>query len=153
MDDVDWVKSVLSGPEYALFDKMTINDQAHGVSVARDVASQLELSPRSWIVAAALLHDVGKIESGVGVAGRVLATLMEPLIPERFVPRATRLPGWFGRVGEYLRYTEAGAVLLASVGSDPRVRAWAREHHMPPTRWTIPADVGRVLQAADDRAS
>jgi hypothetical protein len=28
--------------------------------------------------------------------------------------------------------------------------AWAREHHLDPSRWTVPIDVGRALKDADD---
>ena len=27
--------------------------------------------------------------------------------------------------------------------------AWAREHHLPETAWTVPVEVGRALRAAD----
>ena len=150
--DLDWARSALSGPEFALFEKMRTHDQVHSIAVARDVAAELELSERSWVVAAALLHDVGKVESGVGVAGRVVAAVLEPVMPDRFVEKLAGAPGWAGRVGAHLRYTEMGAVLLGSVGSDPRVRAWAREHHLDRSRWTVPPVEGLALRAADDRA-
>jgi len=35
-------------------------------------------------------------------------------------------------------------------GSDPLTVTWAREHHLPADRWTVPAAVGAALKAADD---
>lgn len=151
--DIDWVRSVLSGPEFALFEKLSGHDQVHSVAVARKVIDRLEVSDRDWVVSAALLHDIGKVESGAGVAGRVAAAILDPVVPEGIAIRLAGLPGWFGRVGAHLRYTDLGASLLGSVGSDPRVRAWALEHHEPPSGWSIPADLGRALQAADDCAT
>ena len=48
---------------------------------------------------------------------------------------------------------------LIAEGIRPRARArvaagelitWAREHHMPPARWTLSADLANALKAADD---
>ena len=57
---------------------------------------------------------------------------------------------WGGRVGRYLHHDELGAGLLERAGSDPLTVAWAREHHLPRERWTVPLDVGDALKAADD---
>lgn len=55
-------------------------------------------------MAGALLHDIGKIESDLGVPGRVLATIVGP--------RTTRLR-------TYLEHESRGVELLEQVGSDP----------------------------------
>jgi hypothetical protein len=55
-----------------------------------------------------------------------------------------------GRVGRYLCHDEIGAGLLAAAGSDGLTVAWAREHHLAPERWTVPAEIARALKAADD---
>lgn len=112
---------------------MSDADRRHAVGVAVQLADQ----PRA-VLAAALLHDVGKIESRLGTFARVGATVLG---------MASR--DWGGRVGAYLRHDELGAALLEGAGSDPLTVAWAREHHLPEERWTVPLDVGRALQAAD----
>ncbi|MCU1379593.1 MAG: hypothetical protein JWN29_2576, partial [Acidimicrobiales bacterium] len=43
-----------------------------------------------------------------------------------------------------------GAELLAEAGSDPLTVAWAAEHHMPSSRWTVPGQVATALAGADD---
>ena len=58
--------------------------------------------------------------------------------------------GVIGRVGRYLCHDEIGAELLGEVDSDALTIAWAREHHLPPERWTVGAEVGAALKAADD---
>jgi HD superfamily phosphodiesterase len=95
------------------------------------------------VVAAALLHDVGKVDSGLGTLARVPATLVGLLARERAVRGG-------GRVARYLRHDAIGAELLRSAGADPRTATWAGEHHLPPDRWTVPPAAGEVLKAADD---
>jgi hypothetical protein len=58
--------------------------------------------------------------------------------------------GFTRNVGLYLRHTELGADQLALAGSDPLTVAWAREHHLPAERWTVPTAVGDILKTADD---
>jgi hypothetical protein len=55
-----------------------------------------------------------------------------------------------GRIARYLRHDELGAQLLEAAGAAPLTVAWAREHHLPPSRWTVPAPAGAALKAADD---
>lgn len=129
--DEAWVASVLRHGELELWRRMSAPDRRHAVGVARRVPRRL--------APAALLHDVGKIESGLGTFGRVLATLVG------FVHR----PG-AGRIGRYLRHDAIGADLLARAGAGAMVVAWAREHHLPRERWTVPLADGDLLKAADD---
>jgi hypothetical protein len=95
-------------------------------------------------MAAALLHDVGKIEAGLGTFGRVGATVLA------LAAGRQRATGWPGPVGRYLSHDARGASLLALAGSDPLTVAWAREHHLPAAQWTVPLPVGEALKAADD---
>ena len=86
------------------------------------------------------LHDVGKTVSGLGLPGRVVATVAGMAGKDDLSTRVYR----------YLQHAELGAQLLEEAGSDPLTVAWAREHHLPPDRWTVPAEVGTALKAADD---
>src|SRR5206468_9579516 len=95
----------LSAEERALWQRMPLADRRHAVDVARAVPEQA--------VPAALLHDVGKIVSGLGTFARVGATL---------VGLVRRDVG--GRVGEYLRHDVLGAELLRAAGSSPLTVAW-----------------------------
>lgn len=154
--DLDWVAGQLSPAEYTLFERMTPTDQAHAVEVAR-LTSAGSGGGRDvgapWIVPAALLHDIGKVESGAGIVGRVVATLLGPVMPARLKLRMQRAPGWFGAIGRHLAYPALGSGLLGAIGSHEYVRAWAAEHHDPSASWTVPFGAGRLLSEADDRAS
>ena len=103
------------------------------------------------MLAAALLHDVGKTDAGLRTYGRVIATLSARRSP------ATRWPtsgspgrGFTRKVGLYLLHPDIGGDQLALADSDPLTVAWAREHHKPEEEWTVPLDIARVLKDCDD---
>jgi hypothetical protein len=120
-------------------------DRRHAVGVARRTAQALgpDAATRP-VLAAALLHDVGKVESGFGPIRRSLATVAGGVVGHH---RAAR---WDNRVGRYLTHDAIGAALLSDAGSDPLTVAWAREHHMPPDRWSVPRPIAIALKDADD---
>lgn len=129
--DDAWAESHLNAGERALWRRMPLADRRHAVGVAHAVPPE--------VIPAALLHDVGKIESGLGPFARAGATVVG------FVRRDVG-----GRVGRYLRHDAIGAQLLRDSGSDGLTVAWAAEHHLPPERWTVPRHLGDALKAADD---
>jgi hypothetical protein len=115
--DERWVVDQLVDGEVELWRQMSNPDRRHAVGVARDVVTVLGAAARRDVVVAALLHDVGKIDSGLGTFARVAATLVN------------RRDG-DGRFARYRRHDEIGAQLLANAGSAPLTIAWAREHHL-----------------------
>jgi hypothetical protein len=56
-----WVRSVLSDAEHALWRRMSGPDRRHAHAVARRVAAALGDDATPPVLAAALLHDVGRI--------------------------------------------------------------------------------------------
>ena len=101
--DVEWARSQLMPAEWELWRQMSNQDQRHSVTVARRFAAVRPESTRGEI-AGALLHDVGKIECGLGTWGRVAATV-------------------FGRRGRrftlYHDHERIGSELAAAAGSEP----------------------------------
>ena len=63
--------------EFSLWTKMTAIDQRHSLVVAQRFVTLKPDAQRDH-VAAALLHDVGKVESDLGITMRVIATLIGP---------------------------------------------------------------------------
>jgi len=137
-DDEAWACQHLAPAEAELWRRQHPLDRRHTLAVARSLLAAHPEAP-AWVVEAALLHDVGKVEAGLGVPGRTLATVLE-------LCRVRSAPGALGR---YLTYTGRGAELLAGVGAAPEVVAWAREHHEPPSAWSVPHEWGEALAAAD----
>lgn len=156
-DDEAWALAYLGPGEGELWHRMSNPDRRHAVAVARAVVADLgpDAAARE-VVAAALLHDVGKVVSGFGTFRRVGATLVWAALA-RVRPDRERAARWSAadrtalrRLGQYRRHPELGAELLAAAGAHELTVAWAREHHRHPARWTVPAPVGAVLKACDD---
>jgi len=148
--DEAWVASVLQPAELALWRRMSGADRRHAVGVARRVDAALGEAASRPVLAAALLHDVGKVESGLGTYGRVVATVSAAVAGRATATQWQRGRGFTRRVGLYLNHPTIGGDLLAMAGSDPLTVAWAREHHLPPDRWSVPRPVADALKAADD---
>lgn len=149
-DDERWVAGVLGPAEHELWRRMSNADRRHAAGVARRVEGALGHEATPAVLAAALLHDVGKVAAGLGTYGRVVATLAGGAAGRETAVEWSRRSGFTRRVGLYLRHPTLGADMLAIAGSDPLTVAWAREHHLPPDQWSLDPKVARVLKAADD---
>lgn len=75
--DIAWVNESLLPSEFELWSRMESYDQRHSIEVARRFVDLCPVGTRDH-VAAALLHDIGKIEADLGVFGRVVATIAGP---------------------------------------------------------------------------
>jgi hypothetical protein len=145
-----WVRGLLLPGEVELWARMPGADRRHAVGVAHRVEEALGEQATRPVLAAALLHDVGKASAMLGTYGRVVATLSGMLAGRETAVLWTQAGGFTRRVGLYLRHPEVGGDQLTLAGSDPLTVAWCREHHQPPERWTLPAPVAEALKAADD---
>jgi hypothetical protein len=58
--DAEWVRSVLADGELRLWDRMSRADRRHAAGVARRVERALGHEATRKVLAAALLHHVGK---------------------------------------------------------------------------------------------
>lgn len=131
-------------------------DRRHALGVAKQTVGLLapEPVPRA-VVAAALLHDVGKVEAGLGTFARVAVTLAAMLAGRERIVAAGRRPGRPGRPGSsgrcsaYLAHDRIGADLLAAAGAETLTCTWAAEHHLPETRWSIDRRLASALKRAD----
>ena len=148
--DDAWATGLLNPGEVALWRRMSRSDRLHAIGVARRTGA--ELGPRATraVLAAALLHDVGKVDSGFGPVRRAGATVAQMARDHEAAQRWRHRPGIVGRTGRYLCHDEIGAAMLTDAGSDGLTVTWAREHHLPPERWSLPEDIGIALKQADD---
>lgn len=76
-EDFEWTRSHLLPGEFELWSLMSLPDRRHSIGVARRFSAGRPDAHRDE-VAAALLHDVGKIDSRLGTGERVLATVLGP---------------------------------------------------------------------------
>ena len=98
-----WAESNLIDGEVELWRQMSNQDRRHSAKVARRFVAAWPQASRAEI-AGALLHDVGKIECGLGTWGRVAASVVGGRT-ERF-----RL---------YHDHEHIGSLLAEAAGSDP----------------------------------
>jgi hypothetical protein len=150
--DDDWAREQLTEAEQDLWSRMARVDRRHSARVAREVVDELGERATNPVVAAALLHDVGKTIPHLGAFGRVVATLSEAVAGQEHARLWARSSGFTRRVGQYVLYPELGVDLLHMAGSDELVVTWSREHHLPEDQWTVDPDLGRALRRADDAA-
>jgi hypothetical protein len=132
-----WAESQLLAGELRLWLRMSAADRRHAIGVARETVRLLGPATTRPVVAAALLHDMGKIDSALGPIERALATVVNPRRGE-------------SRWARYRRHDVIGAELLVAAGSDPLTVAWAREHHLDADRWTLDGRIADALKQADD---
>ena len=95
------VQAILSEGEMGLWMKYQNIDQRHSIVVLHRLNVLMPTAGRE-AQAAALLHDIGKSQSQLGVLLRVVATIVGP---------RTR------RFSQYHRHEETGIELLESIGS------------------------------------
>ena len=148
--DAQWVRSVLSGDEYALWQRMSGPDRRHSAQVARAVQRALHDDAPPEVLAAALLHDVGKIHSRLRTFGRVVATLTIKTAGRDEVASWTQVGGLHRRIALYQNHPDIGGDDLELAGSHPLTTAWTREHHRDATEWSVPREYATVLDACDN---
>ena len=102
VDEV-WVDEHLLPGERSLWVRLSNQDRRHSAAVARRFVRQRPQATRAEI-AGAILHDVGKIECGLGTFGRVAATLVGP--------RTTAFAA-------YHDHEAIGAAMAQAAGSEP----------------------------------
>jgi predicted HD phosphohydrolase len=141
--------------EYALWSRLPNHDRRHSIVVARRVQRTLAGTPHAdddqWL-AAALLHDVGKLDARLGVFARVGATVAGAAAGHDMADLWSEKRGITRRVGLYLRHPELGAQQIRFAGGHDSAARWAAAHHDPST-WDatgIPGPVVDALHAADD---
>jgi HD domain len=148
--DDAWATAVLLPGEEVLWRRMSGADRRHAVGVARRTQAALGDRATRPVLAAALLHDVGKVDSGFGPVRRALATVAGMAAGHHAAERWSEGNGALRRTGRYLCHDRLGADMLRAAGSDPLTVAWAGEHHLDPARWTVAMPVALALKDADD---
>jgi len=145
----EWARSHMVAGEVELWRQAPGPDRRHAVGVARRVEVALGHEATRPVLAAALLHDVGKTVSGLRTFGRVVATV-SGRVATGYARAWSNQTGFTRKVGLYLRHPDLGGDLLALAGSDPLTVAWTREHHLPEDRWSLDPHIAGALKAADD---
>jgi hypothetical protein len=124
--DAAWAEAFLAAGETTLWRRLSNTDRRHAILVARRYAELRPDAARAEM-AGALLHDIGKLDAGLGTWMRVVATVVG------------------GRTDRFRRYHDherIGAEMLG--GSDPLTVAMVADSA------DLPPSVRAALHTADD---
>jgi len=150
-----WVSDRLLGGEKLIWNQLSVEDQCHSHEVALNVflrcQDELDVSDEKLrtIVAAALLHDCGKLVSGYGTYRRVGATLFWLVVPSSNAKKWVNKKG-LKKLAQYRLHPELGAKMLKEAGSSELTYVWAADHHKPSEKWATPHQIGSILKECDD---
>lgn len=143
-EDLARARALLGPDLYALFLGLAPADQAHAVRVYHTLQGRGVTDPE--LLAAGLLHDVGKSPLPLRLLDRVAIVLGQSLLPKRACRWGAGDPsGWRRGFVVACRHAEWGATMVAYAGGSPRLISLVREHQTG-----FPADAAlTMLQAAD----
>jgi len=117
------VESFLAPALRDAFYGLSVRDQRHSYRVFLRLRADEGAS--MVLLQAALLHDAGKAQAPLGVAGRSLVVIAEAL---RAGSLLSRLPLLGRRFDAYRRHPQIGARLLRNAGASPELVEIVAEH-------------------------
>jgi hypothetical protein len=129
-DDLREADEVLAPDAQKLFRRMSVSDQCHSLNVMHTLRRQGQTTPD--VLAAALLHDVGKSAARLYPWHRAIIVLSARFAPgvlawlTRGEPRGWRRPFVIHR-----QHTEMGAEWAAQAGCSPLTVSLIRRHQEP----------------------
>jgi len=141
----------LKPDELRLFRSMAPADRRHGLCVANRLAAHGVVD--ADVLAAALLHDAGKVGGGLNLLRRTSIVLLGPRAVARIAPESMPSKGgWRRALWVHRHHAELGAQRCAHAGSSPLVVELVRLHDV--ARVQCESEVAwrlELLRDADDR--
>jgi hypothetical protein len=152
--DREWVAAALQPEELDLWSLLSLADRRESIGVARRTEAALAGTDHAgdtrWL-AAALLHDVGKLDARFGPIRRAVATMAAGVFGTRMVESWVDKSGFVRRCALYVFHDQIGADRVKIAGGRREAALWAEAHHRPAIWATtgIPMAVMVALAAAD----
>lgn len=127
----------LPPPALRLFRTMSHADQRHSLRVCREL--QVCGYTEDDLLAAALLHDVGKAEGrapfwtrpAIVIGKKCVPRLFASLVRSPLAPEGDPMPRWQRSLSYAWWHAEVGAQLAAAAGLSERAVLYIRTHHQP----------------------
>lgn len=147
-------RRVLPDALFELFLRMPPEDRRHGLDVLSRLESDPAIAPDADqpLLAAALLHDLGKAEAGVEIRHRITRVLLRRTLPAVWRRLSGWPTGWRRPFWAVAHHPERGAIWVETAGGDPALVELIRYHEREaPADWhgLDLARWHRALTAAD----
>ncbi|SCY27646.1 HD domain-containing protein [Alkaliphilus peptidifermentans] len=122
-EDHLFIKSYLNEKEQQLFYKLRASEQVHSSKVA--YGCQSEAPTNTNLIKAALLHDVGKIDSNLTLINKSLVVIVSKLgIKNDLLPGFLKKSVYFKN-----QHAKIGYDYLKTIDTDPDILKLVRDHH------------------------
>jgi hypothetical protein len=129
-EELALARTILSPSLMSIFNQMHPSEQTHSLRITRRLIDQRETHPD--LLAAALLHDSGKIHHPLRVWERVLIVMGKTVLPAQAKQWGSGGPkGWKRAFAVAEQHSEWGAQMAAQEGASPLVVALIRRHQLP----------------------
>jgi predicted HD phosphohydrolase len=148
-EEVEQAIHILTPEAQALFGRQAIQDQRHALAVYRALQQGGYTNPH--LLAAALLHDVGKAATRLAPYHRAIVVLLGRFAPRLLARLGQGRARWWNRpFVAHAQHPETGARWAQEANCSLLAVALIRRHEEEPTNSTTEEDQFRAaLQAAD----
>jgi hypothetical protein len=148
-EEVEQAIHILTPESQALFRRQAIQDQRHALAVYTALQQGGHTDPH--VLAAALLHDVGKSAARLSPAHRAIVVLLGRFAPRLLARLSQGGPSWWNRpLIAHAQHPDIGACWAQEAGCSALTVALIRRHEEEPTNSPNEEDwFLAVLQAAD----
>ena len=151
--DLHLARSILTEQQMALFSRLQPSEQTHSLRVLKYLLDQGESHPD--LLAAALLHDIGKVCYPLRLWERVVIILGKQLIPDKITAWGLGEPkGWRRPYVISCLHPEWGAQLVSQSSASPLLLDLIRYHQQVPSEFNkgdIIKQLAALLRVADDQ--
>lgn len=143
--------SYLDPTLFALYRRMRRSERQHSLRVLHSLLAAGHTDPD--LMAAALLHDVGKTRALFSLPEKVIVVLVKAVAPHLYQRWGSGpISGWRRPFAVSIQHPAWGADMVAAAGGSPRLVTLIRHHADDPD--TLPqseiVQLLRALQAVDD---
>ncbi|MCY6485845.1 HDIG domain-containing protein [Clostridium aestuarii] len=127
VQDKQFLKMYLSEEEINIFSKLAVDEQKHSIRTAKAVENiylQHNINKKYMLIKAALLHDIGKIDSELNYIYKALIVLLDKC-SRRKIKQFMNIKV----VDCYYNHGEKGYFILKKHGYDERFLYLVKNHH------------------------
>lgn len=123
-EDKNLIDKYLNDFEIKLFYMLPRNEQVHSVNVAKKVIfeSKSRGINDDYLIKAAFLHDIGKIDSGLNIINKSILVILDKFMP-RFLLKFIKLK----TVNAYYNHPEIALMYLEN--ENEKIKYYIRNHH------------------------